>query len=282
VGVHGVGEVLMRGLVLIARNRLAGEAGFTLVELLATMVAGMVVLGALVTIMTVTLKSTTRTFTQVDATSRARPVFEGLENKLHSACFADEQTPIQANSNANALIFMSSYGNGATPGEAWHEVDYNAAPAATLTDTTYSVNYSVDANGNPVYSRGTQQGTTRTLLTNVAQAGTTPVFQYFAYQTAPGTDAAGNQYEILPDGTAPVPGTSTTVSNPLAPGASLSATQAASAAEVLITLTVGPAGGFNENTNLANVGQSVSDAITFRFTPAANHVGDGAIFTPCD
>src|SRR6202012_1232856 len=157
------------------------------------------------------------------------------------------------------------------------------APAATLTDTTYSVNYSVDANGNPVYSRGTQQGTTRTLLTNVAQAGTTPVFQYFAYQTAPGTDAAGNQYEILPDGTAPVPGTSTTVTNPLAPGGSLSSTQASSAAEVLITLTVGPAGGFtNENTNLTKVGQSVTDSIAFRFTPAANHEGDGASFSPCD
>jgi hypothetical protein len=26
----------------------------------------------------------------------------------------------------------------------------------------------------------------------------------------------------------------------------------------------------------------VSDAITFRFTPAANHVGDGATFSPCE
>jgi type II secretory pathway component PulJ len=272
----------MRGFGTKVRRRLAGEAGFTLVELLATMAAGLVVLLALATIMAVTLRETTRSFTQVDATSRARPVFEGLENELHSACFADEETPIQLNSNANALIFMSSYGNGATPTEVWHEIDYNPAPTATLTDSTYSVNYSVDANGNPVWSRGTQQGATRTLLTNVAQNGTTPVFQYFAYQTAPGTDAAGNQYEILPDGTAPVPGTSTTVNNPLAPGASLTAAQASSAAEVLITLTVGPAGHFNENTNLANVGQSVTDAITFRFTPAANHVGDGAIFTPCD
>jgi Tfp pilus assembly protein PilW len=272
----------MRRRITNVRCRLASEAGFTLVELLATMVAGLVVLGALGTIMTVTLRETTRSFTQVDATSRARPVFEGIENELHSACFADEQTPVQPNSNANALIFMSSYGNGATPGEVWHEIDYNPPPTATLTDTTYSVNYSVDATGTPVWSRGTQQGSTKRLLTNVAQSGTTPVFQYYAYETAPGTDAAGNQYEILPDGTAPVPGTSTTVNDPLAPGGTLSATQAASAAEVHITLTVGPAGGSNENTNLANVGQSVSDSITFRFTPAANHVGDGAIFTPCD
>ncbi len=138
----------MRRLGTRLRCRLAGEAGFTLVELLATMVAGLVVLGALGTILTVTLRETSRSFTQVDATSRARPVFEGLENKLHSACFADEQTPIQSGSGPNALIFMSSYGNGATPTQVWHEVGFNPAPAATLTDTTYSVNYSV-VNGIP-------------------------------------------------------------------------------------------------------------------------------------
>ncbi len=271
----------MRRLVRMARHRLADERGFTLVELLATMVAGVVVLLALGTIMDVTLRETTRSFTLVDATERTRPIFEGIENKLHSACFADGEYPIQAGSSPNALIFMTSYGNGATPTEVWHEIDYNAAPVATLTDTTYSTTYSV-VNGVGTWSRGAQQGTTKTLLTNVAQTGSTPVFQYFAYQTAPGTDAAGNQYEILPDGTAPVPGTSTTVTNPLAPGGSLSSTQASSVAEVLISLTVGPAGGFNENTNLTRVGQSVTDSITFRFTPASNHEGDGATFSPCD
>jgi prepilin-type N-terminal cleavage/methylation domain-containing protein len=272
--------MLMRRAVQTVRHRLADQRGFTLVELLATMVAGVVVLLALGTIMDVTLRETTRSFTLVDATNRTRPIFEQIENNLHSSCFADEETPIQVGSNANTLIFMSSSGNGATPTAVWHQVSYNAAPASTLIDTTYSTSYSVVA-GIPTWSRGTLQGT-RTLLTNVAQTGSTPVFQYFAYQTAPGTDAAGNQYMILPDGTAPVPGTSTTVTNPLAPGGSLTSTQASSAAEVLISLTVGPAGHANENTNLANVGQSVTDAITFRFTPAANHVGDGASFTPCD
>jgi prepilin-type N-terminal cleavage/methylation domain-containing protein len=272
--------MLMRRLFQNARDRFADQRGFTLVELLATMVAGAVVMLALGTIMTVTLRETTRSFTLVDATNRTRPIFEQIENNLHSACFADEQTPIQVGSNANALIFMSSYGNAATPTTVWHQITYNPAPVSTLTDTTYSTTNSV-VGGIPTWSRGTLQGS-RTLLTNVRQTGTTPVFQYFAYETAPGTDAAGNQYEILPDGTAPVPGTSTTVTDPLAPGGSLTSTQASSAAEVLITMTVGPAGHSNENTNLANVGQSVSDSITFRFTPAANHDGDGASFSPCD
>jgi prepilin-type N-terminal cleavage/methylation domain-containing protein len=272
----------MRAVLVSIRGRLADERGFTLVELLVTMVAGVVVLLALGTIMDVTLKETTRSYTLMDATNRARPVFEQLENELHSACFANEETPIQSGANANALIFLSAYGNAATPTDVWHEVDYAPAPASTLTDNTYQVSYSIDANGNPVWSRGAAIGS-RTLLTNVAASGTTPVFQYFAYQTAPGTDSAGNQYEILPDGTSPVPGTTTTVYNPLDPGGSLTATDAQNAAEVLITLTVGPSGGggANENTNLANTGDTVSDSIVFRFTPAANHVGDGASFQPC-
>lgn len=262
------------------RRTLASEAGFTLVELLVAMVAGVVVLLALGTIMDVALRETTRSFTLVDATERARPIFEQIENELHSACFADEETPIQAGSSPNALIFMTSSGNAAIPTAMWHEIDYSAPPVATLTDNTYQTNYA-EVNGEPTWTRGTLVSS-RIMLNNVGQNGTTPVFQYFAYQTAPGTDAAGNQYEILPDGTSPIPGTSTTVYNPLAPGAALTSAQATTAAEVMINLTVGPAGGYNENTNLANDGQTVSDAITFRFTPAANHVGDGATFSPCD
>lgn len=264
----------------MTRRRMASEAGFTLVELLVTMVAGSVVLLALGTIMAVTLRETTRSFTLVDATERARPIFEQIENQLHSGCFADEETPIQVNSGPNALIFMNASGNASTPTAMWNEIDYNPAPTSTLTESTYTTTYSV-VNGLPTWARGSLVSS-KVLLTNVTQSGTTPVFQYFAYQLAPGTDAGGNQYEILPDGTSPIPGTSTTVYNPLAPGATLSSAQASTAAEVMINLTVGPAGHAYENTNLASTGQSVSDIITFRFTPAANHVGDGATFAPCD
>src|SRR6516162_4748327 len=48
--------------VHMTRRRMASEAGFTLVELLVTMVAGSVVLLALGTIMAVTLRETTRSF----------------------------------------------------------------------------------------------------------------------------------------------------------------------------------------------------------------------------
>lgn len=266
----------------MGRVSLRSEQGFTLVELLAAMAASGVVLAALVTIMTITLQDTTRTFTQLDASGRARPVFEYVENELHSACFAGEETPVQPGSTANSLFFLSSSGNGPTPTQLWHEVTYTPS-SGTLVDTTYQTSSS-SATGSLVWTRGARVSS-RQLLTNVGtqtnSSGAVPVFQYFAYQQAPTTDAAGNTYEILPDGLAPIPGTTTTVDNPLSIGSTgLTSTQAANVAEVIISLVVGPSGHNNENTNL-NVGDSVSDAIGFRLTPAANHTGNGATFSPC-
>jgi len=87
---------------------------------------------------------------------------------------------------------------------------------------------------------------------------------------------------ILPDGISPIPGTSTTVYNPLITGTqTLSSNQAASAAEVLITMVVGPAGGNNENTNLSGVNDTVTDAVTLRLTPAADNTAYGGDFSPC-
>jgi prepilin-type N-terminal cleavage/methylation domain-containing protein len=258
--------------------RLRGQRGFTLVELLVAMTAGIVVMMAGLTVLDLALKQTTNSFSYVDATDHARTGFESIENQLHSSCFADDETPIQAGSNGTSLIFLSSFGNSATPTPVWNEIDYGSGE---LTESTYSTSES-EVSDIPVWTRGSQQSST-VILTNVWQqvvgTTTTPVFQYFAYQQAPGTDQAGNNYMVLPDGTAPIPGTTTTVDNPLAPGGSLTSAQAQSATEVVMTLVVGPAGGANERSNAA--GDTVSDSVNFRLTPAANNTGEGGTFNPC-
>lgn len=266
------------------RLHLGSERGFTLVELLAAMAAGVVVLMAALTVLDVSIHQTTRTFSLVDATSRAEPAFEQIENELHSACFEDSETPVQAGSTGTALVFVSSIGNAANPTPTWHELDW---VGGNLTDNSYAASQT-EVSGSPVWTRGTLKSS-RIVLNNTAQATTgspataVPVFQYFAYQQAPATDAAGNNYMILPDGTAAVPGTSTTIYNPLVTGtAQLTANQAASAAEVLITLVVGPGGQNNENTKLNGVNDTVTDSIVLRLTPAANNTTDGDTYTPCE
>jgi prepilin-type N-terminal cleavage/methylation domain-containing protein len=266
-------------------ERTPSEAGFTLIELLVSMIAGLVVLSALFTILDVTLHNTTRTFTKVDATQRARTTLEKLENELHSACVTAGVTPIQGggtngsqDSDGNDLVFVSQYGTSANPSPVEHKIAFNSA-SKTLTDYTYSVT-SGNSPSNWVFSSTPTSANGTQLLTNVTQSGTTPVFQYFAYE--PYTDTSGNSDMMIMDGSTSVPGT-TTVPNPdpLPTSGGLSTANAASTVEVLITFVVGGRGGSGENTNYQDTNATVSDSVVLRLSPAANQAVGTSTFGPC-
>lgn len=278
------------------------EEGTTLIELLVAIVAGIAILGALFTIEATVLHQTTRGFSKISATSHARVGMEQIENELHSACVADNVTPILSGSTSSTLMFVSEYGAWASaPSGApvEHVVTYNSS-AGTLTDTAYAeTGETLNSNDQPVYTFATTPTSSRVVLNNVIQtkvAGVAqPVFQYFAYQTVtnPSTSATydapdGNPYEMLVDGTNEVPGTSyIPAANPLT--SPLSTAQADVTAEVMIMLTVGPAGGSGEITsttgfegaNFSDTFDQVQDGIVLRLTPAPNEDSTGAVFLPC-
>ena len=227
---------------------LRGEEGFTLAELVVAMALGIVVLTALVMLMDLTTREASRTFTRVDATQRARTKLARIENELQSACLTSGVTPIQAGSTSSSLVFLSAYGKAAQPTPIEHNISLSSG---TLTDSLYAVT----GGSAPNWTFSSTPYATNTLLTSVAQSGTVPVFQYLAYQEVSNgqggvyTDGAGNPYMMLLDGTTSVPGTSPPVipaASPLpaSPPTGLSAVNAQSAAEVLITLRVGPSGEF--------------------------------------
>lgn len=270
------------------RRTLAPERGTTLVELLVVVLAGTIVASALFTILDVTLHSTTRTFSRVDATQRSRTSLETIENELHSSCIADSVTPIQPNSTGTSLIFISQYGNAANVTPVEREIDLNDA-TGVLTESDFAVSGGTAPN----WTFSTTPITTpTTLLTNVHQQGPvasrTPAFQYFAYQEpmqSPGVpyiDAGGNPYMMLIDGTSQVPGTTVVpAAQPLA--TPLSAANSQVASEVTIKLSVGPETNTTGlNTNLSDVNNDVVDSVVLRLTPAANHVGAGNSFLPCE
>jgi prepilin-type N-terminal cleavage/methylation domain-containing protein len=265
-----------------ARNRLAlasPQGGFTLPELLVSMIAGLVVMGALFTILDVTLHQTSRTYTELDVTQHARPTIEAMENELHSACIGGNTAPIQVGSDANNLIFVTQYGTAASLVPQWHQITYNAA-AKTLTESVYAVTGSA-----PNWTRAAQVGTTRTLLTNVQQrlagspATAQPVFQYFSYEPAY-TDSSGNTDMIVLDGLNTVPGP-TTFPNPDPLATPLSAVDAPNTVEVLINMVVGASGAPGQNASLSGVNDTVTDAVLLRLTPPENQVAAGADFGPC-
>ncbi len=284
--------------MLRARSHRAGrEAGYTLVEVAVAMLAGAVVMIALFTIQDVVLHQTSRAFSKVDATQRVRTALEGLENQLHSGCVTDNMTPVQGGSTGTLLMFATQYGSGATLTPVEDAVTFNAA-AGTLTESAYAeTGETTGTNGIPIYTFSSTPiaGSTHTVLTDVSQTGTTPVFQYFAYQEPlnssgqPYTDSAGDPYMMLLDGTSDVPNTSIIPTpQPLSTSPSLSTTNAQTAAEVMITITVGPSvptppGSLSSgiNSNLSDAKDSFSDGVVLRLTPAANHAGDGNVFLPC-
>lgn len=273
-------------------RRLRREDGFTLVELLVTMTAGLVVLGAVVTVISVTLQQTTYTFTRVDATERARTMLARVGDEMHSACLVNGVTPIQGGaqgsqvSDANNLVFVSQYGTSANPTPVEHKITFNST-AGTLTEYTYPVTGGSDPTA-WAFSSTPSNPSGRLLLNHVSRIQTTgtnptllPVFQYFAYE--PYTDVNGNQAMMLLDGSSSVPGT-TTLPNPdplsVSPSG-LSQTDAANAAEVTINVLVGAQGGSYENTNLTSASDPVTDSIVLRFTPPPNAAGSSTDFGPC-
>jgi len=273
----------LRSLGTRAGRRLARQHGYTLIEMLVAMSAGTVVMLTLFTIIDVSLHQTTRTFSYVDATGRARTAVETLENELHSACIASGETPIQSGSSGSSLEFVSQYGNAANVTPIERLITFSAG---TLTETDYSVSGGTAPNWT---FNTTPMSPPRTLLDNVSlQSGTSGVFRYFAYQEPldssgnPYTDPNGNPYMMLIDGTSAVPGTSTIpAAQPLA--VPLSVANAQLATEITIGMAVGPGGGTGENT--ASPGDTtinVTDSVTLRLTPPANHVGSGNTFLPCE
>jgi type II secretory pathway pseudopilin PulG len=274
--------------------RARSQQGFTLVELLVAMMTAMIVVGALLSILFLTLTETTRTFNRVDATQRARTAFDWIENELHSACIAAGVTPIQGGANGSQdsddthLVFVSQEGTSPTLTPVEHQITF---ANGTLTDTTYAVTGSTPA----TWTFSSSPTATTTLLTNVQQQVVNgyarPVFRYFAYgvptQNSSGTpyvDAAGNDYMILLDGSTDVPGTNppTLPYNSWSPQATpLTATAAESTAEVRISLVVGPGTQPSDVSNLSAVDDTVTDSVVLRLTPVADDAGNGATFAPC-
>lgn len=274
-------------------QRLAAEQGFSLIELLVTIAAGIVILAALFTIQATTLHQTTRIFSDVDSTEHARVGIEQLENELHSACITDNVTPILPGSTSSTLTFVSQYGPSPSLVPVEHVVAFNSA-AETVTDTSYAeTGVTLNANDSPVYTFSTTPSSSRIVLSNVTQSkdsrgNAIPMFQYFQYQqpTNPSTGAGytapdGNPYMMLIDGVNEVPGTSYVPAAQPDATLPLTTAEASDAAEVMISLTVGPYRETNENTNYSDVNDSVQDGVVLRLTPAANEMSDGTVFLPC-
>jgi Tfp pilus assembly protein PilW len=158
-----------------ARARLAGEAGFTLVELLTAMVVGMVVVFAAFALMERSFTATTDIADRADAAQRGRIAMDTVTRQLRSQVCFSGQLPLLAASQTS-VDFVTDLGDGTTSPERHVLTFANAANGYTLTETDYPM---TSANGALPVTWGSP--TTKTLLTGIAQNGATPFFQYLGY-----------------------------------------------------------------------------------------------------
>jgi prepilin-type N-terminal cleavage/methylation domain-containing protein len=195
-----------------AIRRIASEdAGFTLVELLVSLVVGLVVAMASFALLEFTTKVVGRVTDQVAANQLGRQAIAYLENELGNACVmsggvqSDGSTwgPIQygllkpgsttttLNSDANDLVFWSlsatgsssSAGNTTNTTEALHWVQFTSNE---LLDTSWTL-ASGSTPSAPSWVSTTPTTTTLGKLNNlgiVSQVGATPMFQYYQYSSS--------------------------------------------------------------------------------------------------
>jgi prepilin-type N-terminal cleavage/methylation domain-containing protein len=211
---------------------LLDERGFTLIEMLVAMVAGMVVMGALFGILEVSLHQTANLTDRVQANQNGRIAMTRIIDELHSTCISPEFRPILEKSNGNELWFINAYSNQANipyTAVSKHQIIWNKAEGK-LIDKRYPATggtwpeYEFTSTASP--SGGT------ILASNIAESneeGHSKVFEYFRYNTT-----SSSASETL---------TPLNTINPEALAVPLSKTGAAAAASVLVRFTAYPTDG---------------------------------------
>jgi len=216
-----------------ARRIIGDERGFTLTELLVSMLVGLIVLGAIVSLVTVTARSSGRITERVAANQLARPMMARVMNELHSACISPGLAPILSGSNDDSITFIHGTGSDVSPTPIKRVIGVSGDK---LTDTTY------DKTGGtaPDWTFSTTPASTYQLLEHVGPVGSTPIFRYYAYENG-----------VISNTPLPTP---------------LSATDAARAVQVTISLAVSPAK--SATSDEAGAPIELTNSALVRFSPS--------------
>jgi prepilin-type N-terminal cleavage/methylation domain-containing protein len=210
------------------RTRAGDERGFTLIEVLVAMVTGIVVTGALFSILDFSVKQTGRLSQISQVAQTSGTAMTHIVDELHSACLSPGYAPVKAGSTSSKLIFVNAYFPETNEkAEAEYkfvrkdELEYTAA--GKLTDTLSRPTGEEKEGEFPWKVSGTT-----TFAEGVSLFGggssTEPVFKYYEYLKEPSsggsTEGASTLTEISP--------------------ATLTAAQAAKVASVTVSFRTSP------------------------------------------
>jgi type II secretory pathway component PulJ len=167
---HGAAETAPRGR--------AGEAGFTLIEVLVATVTSVVVSLALFAILEVATRQTAGVSERVHANQRGRLAMEYLTNDLHSSCVAVTAVPVLSGSTGTSLELLSERGTNAFfTSMTKHRIYLSGT-------TLYDAQYPSTGGVVPHWTFATTPSQTSTILTGVSQSGATALFTYYKYENS--------------------------------------------------------------------------------------------------
>jgi hypothetical protein len=166
-------------------RRLDDERGTTLVELLVSIMIGIVVLGTLVTIVNVADRGSGRVAASVDANQHARPVMQRIMDELHSTCVTRGLAPVLTGSTGSQIEFIHQTGSAATLTPVKRRITLSGR---TMTERVYN-----STGGTvPNWTFSSSPSSTRTLLgpdpegdggvtSATVNGAVVPLFRYYAY-----------------------------------------------------------------------------------------------------
>jgi hypothetical protein len=228
---------------VIGTDSLSDERGTTLIEVMVALLAGLVIFGAVTSLIITTLHGEARVSARVHATDRARIALTRVMEELHSACVAPEIAPVQEKSDGVTLKFIHQTGSAVQPTPI---ISVISLSGTTLSQQDY------EATGTaPSWTAGKAIGGPRILLTGVSPTSpSTTIFSYFKY--------VNGTISKTPQATP------------------LEATEAALTVEVRAALTAAP-----ERTPVsdAHASASVQNSATLRLTPPS--FNEGSPSRPC-
>lgn len=203
-------------------SALHSERGYTLVEMLVAITMGIVVFGALTMIIVVSQHQETQITDRVQADQIGRTALERIQDELHSSCVGGSEIPIQKPdstlvgleaTNEHNLWFVSTYGlSNSAEAELkkgrLHDINWTSTGTSNskltvgrLTDYWFSNEEGTlhTPPANPWLFPATLSTATagkQVLATNVVTpVESTPLFQYFKYDTTSGDSTYG---ELVP------------------------------------------------------------------------------------
>lgn len=161
-------------------RRLRGQAGFTVVEMLAaTMVLGVVAMGAL-TMIQVVLRQGSGVIQHTESAQRGRLTLDQMTRQIRSQVCLNETTKGLISASPTALMFYADLGNGAAGVRPTKRLLEYRPATRTLVESVWT------ANPNGSYPTTATRSTV--LLDNVDptpnptdKSKTLPVFGYYAY-----------------------------------------------------------------------------------------------------